>query len=80
MKPDCFLLSVSKADFKDLFWEKQSLFIMTYRENLEIKRRSFIKLALRSLKSFLNWLKSSLNPWNNSTNLLIPDEKFFITS
>ena len=25
-----FCLSVSKADFKDLFWEKQSLFIMTF--------------------------------------------------
>ena len=27
---NCFLLSISKADFKDLFWEKQSLFMMTF--------------------------------------------------
>ena len=29
-KPNCFLLTISKADFRELFWEKQSLFIMTF--------------------------------------------------
>ena len=29
-KPNCFSLSISKADLKYLFWEKQSLFIMTF--------------------------------------------------
>ena len=29
-KPNCFLLSISEEDFEGLFWEKQSLFIMTF--------------------------------------------------
>ena len=29
-KPNCFLLSISKADFRDIFWEKQSLFIINF--------------------------------------------------
>ena len=29
-KPNCFLFSISQVGFRDLFWEKQSLFIMTF--------------------------------------------------
>ena len=29
-RPNCFSLNISRADFKDLFWEKQSMFTMAF--------------------------------------------------
>ena len=49
-KPNCYSLSISKADFKDLFWQKQSLFIMTFIfnnffQNKKTQHPTFIMLV-----------------------------------